>query len=78
VITKPTYAMAVALLRLRNLSEMEGALQYLRGELDETQKRLVKVSEDAHFRCLQGRAQVLQELLDEVADAPNLVAKLGA
>lgn len=78
MITKPTYSAAMALLRLRNTSELEGALVYLRGELDATRDRLVMVSEEAHFRCLQGRAQVLQELLDEVANAPNLVAKLSA
>lgn len=63
---------------LRSLQEpqFEPLLQYLRSMRGETLENLVGAAEPARIHVMQGRAQVLKEVLDMVEKSAELEKKL--
>lgn len=75
MLTKLDKDTARAFIRLRNDTPM---VQFLESELTMMHKMLVLSEKDTSVRQLQGRAQVLQDLLDLIGNSVKIAEKLGA
>lgn len=67
----------VAAFNRLKLPEMEPVLTYMRALRTDTLEGLAQAGDDDQLRRLQGRARVLQELLDLVLSSDELAAKLS-
>lgn len=63
------------LLRLRT-PEFSALRVWLGQELEGERNRLMNLQNADQFRCVQGRAQRLAELLQAIEDAPKLLEKV--
>ena len=76
--SQPTRALAQALTTVSRMSEWREVDKLLADELTETTKRLMRAQDGVQARWLQGRAQLLVELRERVAQAPQDLATLKA
>lgn len=67
---------AAAFLKLR-APELEPVVKHMSALRTETLEGMAKVSDESQWRLMQGRAQVLQELLDLVKSSDELAVKLS-
>lgn len=76
MLTKPTDKEFLALARLVRSEDGKVLMEYMVRAVADVKSRLVSAEADSLFRRLQGRAEALQELVEALESAPDLVVKL--
>lgn len=64
-----------ALLTLRGSREFDLVIGLLKSEFESLKEELVNRPEDGSFRLIQGKCQLLREILEISADCRNLLDK---
>jgi hypothetical protein len=76
MLTKPTDKEVLALARLARSDDGKVFMEYAARALMDVKDRLVSADAESTIRRFQGRADALQNLIEALEEAPDLVVKL--
>lgn len=76
MLIRPADKEILAMARLSRLDDGKILMEYLTRAYSDIKDRLVLADAESTIRRFQGRAEALQELVEAMESAPDLVAKL--